>query len=55
MFGFLTSKQQLIKVMHDTEVLQTQQKKTSANIDYIAMMADVELEDLSDFMEGGEE
>lgn len=54
MFGFKSSREQLIEERRKNAQLQAALDKTSADVEYIAMMTDVELEE-DEEMEGEED
>lgn len=45
MFGYKSTKEQLLEERRKNAQLQAELEKTSADVEYIAMMTDVELED----------
>ncbi len=51
MFGFKSTREQLVEERRKNAQLQAALDKTSADVEYIAMMTDVELED-DEEMEG---
>lgn len=54
MFGFKSTREQLVEERRKNAQLQAALNKTSADVEYIAMMTDVELED-DEEMEGEED
>ena len=54
MFGFKSTREQLVEERRKNAQLQAALDKTSADVEYIAMMTDVELED-DEEMEGEED
>ncbi len=57
MFGFLDARKQLIRERQKNAALEAQIAKTNSDIEYLAMMADVEMEqeDEQEVKENGEE
>lgn len=51
MFGYKSTKEQLLEERRKNAQLQAALDKTSADVEYIAMMTDVELDDDEELME----
>lgn len=57
MFGFIPAAEQAVRERAKSEALAEQNNKTAANVDYIAMMCDIDLEnggDISDELAVGD-
>lgn len=57
MFGFIGAREQLVKERQRNAALQAQIAKTNSDIEYLAMMADIEMEqdDEQEVQDNGEE
>lgn len=51
MFGFISAREQLVKERHKNAAMQAQIAKANSDIEYLAMMADIEMEQEEDEQE----
>lgn len=51
MFKYDTLKEQVVPLRNECEMLRAENEKLSANVDYIAMMTDVDIEEETDEQE----
>lgn len=51
MFGFISAREQLVKERQKNAVMQAQIAKANSDIEYLAMMADIEMEQEDDEQE----
>lgn len=51
MFGFISAREQLVKERQKNAAMQAQSAKANSDIEYLAMMADIEMEQEDDEQE----
>mgnify|MGYP006886286774 CR=1 FL=1 len=55
MFGFISAREQLVKERQKNAAMQAQIAKANSDIEYLAMMTDIEMEQEEEVQDHGEE